>query len=247
VSIFWDPQAFDHMVEVKRFYGEGFGLHDLFHALQQAVLKEKAPATKKGGFLSRKALPLPPAFARSSSGNTSEESFIEGVQPIFRMAQEIFLESRLEAAKMLCDLAAKKQPYLQLPACVDGCVNALCVLLAEDQWEDVKQIAIVALSSFLELPAYKDSFAKREELSLLADLVANCPNKDQAYLYAEVRRKAALSLKLVSQSHAGDVLGVLQSQGYKSVDQWTSHVYSITDDRCRDLANELSTCYQTVF
>lgn len=85
----------------------------------------------------------------------SDEEFLEGIQPIFKMARSN-LESRFEAAKMLFDVAQKDTRYLELPAFRKECVQILEELL-NDENDTVCQHTVMAIASFVEVPSYKVS------------------------------------------------------------------------------------------
>jgi hypothetical protein len=252
VYVYWDATANDHVVEVKRLRGDGFrtSICELFNTIKRAVLGEtwEVAAAPKGGFLSRRALPLPFSMPSSSSahhvaGCMSEQEFLSGIQPIFSMARGVFLEGKLESAKMLCDLATTQRVYLELPQCVLQCTEALVLLLSEEDFDDVRQMAVVALSAFLELPAYRRAFAQSDALDTLASLVTNCPVQEEAFGCAAMRRAAAHCLVLLAQSAPGEVRSALGSLGYACVQCWTQHAGELRDERTRALAHQTASCF----
>ncbi len=99
-------------------------------------------------------LPLPNLCAGAAPGVVTEEQFLTGVKPLFAMATDQFYEPRLEASKMLCDLATKEKKFLELKECHELCLKSLDALLLDD-FDDVKQFAVMAFASFAELPLYQ--------------------------------------------------------------------------------------------
>lgn len=182
MTCFWDSIANDHVVEVKKYRGDAFfpSLAQFFRDLKSAIVKEDSASgarevpvasSSSGSRLRGGALPMPslrraqtapPTSSTMSSPSSSaccmvtEDMFLLGIQPLFNMAQDNFLEPRLEAAKALCDLARKEKKFLELPTCREQCVHAINALLRDD-FEDVKQFAVMAFASFCEIPSYQVS------------------------------------------------------------------------------------------
>lgn len=101
----------------------------------------------------------------------SEEQFIKSILPIVHMISDHCFEPRLEAARMLCDLAimnkhsteemgsnssaiTEKQQYLTNTTCRTLVMKALKTLITDD-FEDVKQFAVVAFEAFTYYEAYQ--------------------------------------------------------------------------------------------
>lgn len=101
-----------------------------------------------------------------NGASISEDQFLKGVQPIFNMCQEVFYEARLEGTKMLCDLAEHESHYLQHEECKKNVVVCLSKLISDD-FECVRQHAIIAFAKFSEMRSYAVSAL------LLRLLVAN--------------------------------------------------------------------------
>eukprot|EP00981_Chlorochromonas_danica_P011160 scaffold3779_cov254-Ochromonas_danica.AAC.20 len=216
-----------------------------FEALQRTILGQCAgPVCKpRRGCLSRGAPPLP-SMKGCNLYIPSEEDFLAGIEPIHKMVGAAFLESRLEAVKMLCDLSTKQSQYLEHPVCVNLCVESLCKLLTDD-FSDVRQLSLTALCAFLELPAYRQAFVSTHltALEYIASLIANCPPHELSCGCAAMRRSAAAILNHIARSHPQCVLQILQALGFPSEEQWRAHVGQLRDERTRQFAGEVSVVY----
>jgi hypothetical protein len=248
VSLFRDLSSKDQIVEVKPIRGEGFRpcLEGLFEALQAGVTNCAAPVAKKGR-LARCAPTLHRAC--SSSGATSDDDFLSGIAPILTMGMSCFLEPRLEAAKMLCDLAAsattsdERCRLIALPGCVEQCTTVLRSLLLDEEDGDVRQLSLVALAAFLRIgiPCYAKAMSVANGSSTIMELLAtlamsDCPVKELSYDCAQTRRLAAECLVLLSQSQPQAVNKTLGELGFLTAAAWQAHVGCLRDDRTRQFA-----------
>ena len=131
MTCYWDSTANDHVVEIKKYRGDGFypSIAEFFlnlklHIVQEETTPSSGAMTARAaspsaniskGRLRGGALPMPVLKRANTAPATScnfenscvvtEEMFLKGIQPLFMMAEDNFLEPRLEAAKALCDLA----------------------------------------------------------------------------------------------------------------------------------------------
>eukprot|EP01039_Chlorochromonas_danica_P006394 gene6394-7049_t len=247
LSVYWDPQSLDHIVEVKCIRGESFrpSVQAFFEALQRAILGQcPGPVCKpRRGCLSRGASPIP-SMDDCNLYIPSEEDFLAGIEPIHKMVGAAFLESRLEAVKMLCDLSTKQPQYLEHPVCVNLCIESLCKLLTDD-FEDVRQLSLNALCAFLELPVYRQAFVTTHlaALEYIASLIANCPPNELSCGCAAMRRSAAAILNHITRIQPQSVLQILQALGYSTEEEWLQHVGKLRDERTRQIASEVNVVY----
>ena len=200
---------------------------NFFNAMKAALSTDAA-----AGVPARKAFCIPPM---KCSVTVSDEDFVEGVQPIFRMgAASSCLESRIQSAKMLCDVSQKEARYLELTAFRPACVELLEALVT-DESEDVRQHAVMAVASFAELASYKEAFLHSCVLPVLFGLVENCSEAQQVYETAQVRRTAAAVLALLSRTHPYSVRSELQRQQC-DVAAWLQRASCLQDGRTREAA-----------
>ena len=128
------------------------------------------------------------------------------------------VESRIQAAKMLCDVSGKNICYLELEAFRTECVNALKALL-NDEDADVRQYAVMATAAFAELPCYVELILHSSILVAMFELVESTPSHSEAYATAQVRRTAASLLAILSKSHPYIVKAELEKQ-HCDVEGW---------------------------
>lgn len=157
----------------------------------------------------------------------SDEEFLQGVQCIFSMCDCTF-EARIQAAKMLCDVSLKAVRYLELPAFLLKCVSHLELLLDDDS-DDVRQYAVMAIGNFAELKAYQDAFINSTVLTALFGLVENCQ-----YETAQMRRTAAKVLSVLCCAQPVAARDALMRQRRINVPVWLQRVAYLMDARARD-------------
>ncbi len=196
---------------------------NFFNAMKCALSTDHCPAP-------RKAFVIPTGV---SLIKLSDAEFLEGIQPIFRMSEHNN-ESRVQCAKMLCDVSQKDAHYLELSAFRLPCVRLLESLVL-DESEDVRQYAVMAVAAFAELPSYKEALMCSAVLPMLFGLVENCVELQQAYETAQVRRTAARVLALLSRTHPYTVRAELQQQAC-DVAGWLQRVACLQDSRTREFA-----------
>ena len=173
------------------------------------------------------------------ASQVSDEEFLEGVQPIFRMAA-CSLESRIQSVKMLCDVAQKDAHYLELPAFQPQCVQLLCELVM-DETDDVRQHAVMAIAALAELDSYREAFIHSSVLPELFCLVENCQ-----YETAQMRRTAAAILAVFSRTHPYTVRCELQHQHQFDLTSWLQHASCLLDSRTRESALIVKTYLEDV-
>ena len=128
------------------------------------------------------------------------------------------VESRIQAAKMLCDVSGKNICYLELEAFRIECMSALKTLLTDDD-ADVRQYAVMATAAFAELPCYIKLFLDSSILVAMFELVESTPSPEEAYATAQVRRTAASLLAILSKSDPYTVKAELEKQ-HCDVERW---------------------------
>lgn len=175
-------------------------------------------------------------FEPLSSSKTSPEQFLNGVAPIFTMAVEPFFESRLESAKMLCDLALHPdRSLLQIPECREKVLTALETLV-NDQFEYVKQHSMCALSAFVDVPGYPELMARSNALSVLFGQVEN--PREQSYETIQSRRECSRVLASLVKYDVATVLNTLLRNGV-AVNESLQKVDGIQDKRLKYQASKM--------
>jgi hypothetical protein len=189
---------------------------------------------------------LSSSASSSSASSVTEEQFLKGIQPLLQMSKETFFETRLEASKMLCDLSTKERNFLELPTCINLCCSSLELLL-KDEFEDVKQFAVLALTAFAEFSSFYrshilSSFGK-SSLQEIVSLIRNVEVGSSTYATAQMRRKASYLLSLLIKEFPKQISEELKEYGYDNKDSWLFHVDSLTDHRMRNYGKEIAAIY----
>lgn len=211
------------------------------------------PATGASGFplpplplggRGRLSLGAPPLMMMGGVNPTNlvtEEQFLKGIRPIYSMATDGLFEPRLEASKMLCDLALKEKKFLENKECFELCMKSLEKLLNDD-FEDVKQFAVMAFALFAEIPFYQERLSSFV-LDGLIQLINNCPRELPAYYSAQMRRKSAQGLSFLAKSNPMKIMEQLKNMGYQTERDWLDHCATVFDKKTREFALQIAVCY----
>jgi len=217
-----------YIIEANRVEGDAKPFFNFYREFKALILNKSDDSKPQANFFFQ---PLP-------SNKVTAEQFLSGVQPIFNMADEPFFESRLEAAKMLCDLALHpERSLLQLPECRSGCLRSLEKLVAEDeQFDYVKQHAMCAFSSLVEVPGYSETMCKSKSLSCLLAQIEN--PREPAYETIQSRRECARTMAALAKHDAATVVQTLVRED-SPVFQCLSKVDGLADARLRAQATRM--------
>jgi len=199
------PESF--IVEASRMKGDSKPFHTFYREFKSLVLN-----TKEEGLSSLVFSSLPVAKV------LSKEQFLHSVRCIFNMATAKYVDSRVEATKMLCDLLSQPHnQYLQLPEFSTACVNHLEALIVDD-FDDVRQFAIIAFASLKDIPGYQEKLVRSKALPLIFSMVEFVP--EPMYETIQVRRECARLLAALAQFEPRAVMENLQSSDKKVVQDW---------------------------
>jgi len=222
ISLFYDNKKKIFVLDAKRIKKDDCSFSGCYQSLLAKLRRDlevnsindsqttHAPSMRK--FIT----PNLKAFIRQPT----DQEFLDGIQPIFMMIKhkDSTVESRIQAAKMLCDVSGKNICYLELEAFRTECVNALKALL-NDEDADVRQYAVMATAAFAELPCYVELILHSSILVAMFELVESTPSHSEAYVTAQVRRTAASLLAILSKSHPYIVKAELEKQ-HCDVEGW---------------------------
>jgi hypothetical protein len=191
------PDAF--IIEASKMKGDAKPFHAFYREFKSVVTN--TPEVVRGSPFNCSSLP----------GTQSKEQFLHAVRCIFNMATAEYFDSRLEATKMLCDLLSQPHnQHLQIPEFASACVEHLEALLVDD-FDDVRQFAIIAFTSLKDIPGYKVKLVKSRALPLIFSMVEYVP--EPMYETIQVRRECACFLAALAQFDARAVIDNLQSTG----------------------------------
>ena len=154
----------------------------------------------------------------------TDEEAVEALQRVLNLATSGLLESRLEAARIFCDLSL--HDAMQQHMCDSGCVKALVEdLMACDMCDLTRQHAVFALANLSEAQGCQEAMIEAGILPTLLHYV-----KDGPYNTAEMRREAARILANLSARLAHSVVAAV---GPRAMAIWLEKVDSFRDERLK--------------
>jgi hypothetical protein len=235
LNCYWNDNANDHVIEMNRVYGDGFYpiTNDVYENVRKSVLQENyTPPVIVPGRRPIRCCPPPMLLKKAIESGAipkippvTEEQFLKGIMPIFRMASDQFFESRLNASMSLCNMAKRDTKMLTLQECQENVNYALNALIADDF--EIRRFAIYAFSLFSTIPAYKINLGKIPNLYILADVLLNKTNLD-AYLIANVRRRACIAFNELIPYHKDLIRALFEERGITNTTDLDIHCSSIS-------------------
>lgn len=195
--------------------------------------QEGTPGLHLSGMMSSSSV------AQSPLKKISCGDFQKSIEPILNMTKCHFYEVKLEAAKMLCDIANNcDELYLRDAKCIDQIFKAIeNLILHHDGFLTVKEQAIVAFGSFIETN-HKEilhRMLRSPVLHTLLQLINNPTHENLTYETAQMRRESARILSILASTDATTVLQSLETQQVTNhaLNRWFDHVESLKDQRTR--------------
>lgn len=179
-------------------------------------------------------------FAPLPCSKLSFEDYMHGIEHIFTMIKSGFMDSKLEAAKMLFELGKQNdEGHLSNPECRSKCINALCALFSDwEQVENIHQFAILACARLCDFDGYKDDVIHSPLLSVIFGFVDNADEFSGAYETAQIRRVCATLLVSLLKHDSESVKQNLPELTYSD---WQDKVGGISDLRTKFYAAEALT------
>jgi hypothetical protein len=154
----------------------------------------------------------------------TDEEAVEALQRVLNLATSGLLESRLEAARIFCDLSL--HDAMQQPMCDSGCVRVLAQsLITCDMCDLTRYHGMFALANLSEAQGCQEAMIEAGILPTLLHYV-----KDGPYNTAETRREAARILANLSARHASNVLSAVCP---RMLCTWLEKVDSFRDERLK--------------
>jgi hypothetical protein len=202
-----------------------------FNAMKSALCNDP---TSQRTAPARKQFSIP----TTSLVTVRDEDFVEGVTCVFKMCDSN-TDGRVAGVKMLCDVSRKSAHFLELAAFQPKCVELLESLIQDEQ-DEVRQHAVMAVAAFAELDSYREAFLRSEVLPALFLLVENCQ-----YETAQMRRTAASILALLCRTHPYSVRSELeQHHRFLDLGEWMQRAACLQDARTREAAMVVKTCLE---
>lgn len=203
------------LVEGNRLSGDSSSFHNVYCDIQSSLTHKKT--TKKNRSL--ECFPLP------ATEQLSMDDAISAMKPILSMATAEQLESRVEGAKMLCDISL--QPDLQSTLIEAGGIDVLMDLILID-FCSCNQYAMCALANLSSSRSCQEILIKGPKfLQTLVSMIADGP-----YHTAEMRRECARTFANLC-SGASNGRKIISSIGVDSASSWISSVDNLRDERLK--------------
>jgi len=230
VNIYRESASF--VIEVVRMTGDGLMFQSFYRDIKNGLTN---PYIGCGGGMEVMPLVLP----LQSIEPLSDIDMMNALEPIVAMAQEPFIESQLEASRMLCDLS--QQEGLQHVLRESKCIDVLVKLLDSNDCEWTQQHAVLGLANLSASQCCQEAIIDAGVLPALLKFAADGP-----YTSAAMRRESARLLANLSDRLAARVVSVL---GKQAVHQWMDSVDKLGDATLRVHAvrarNSLSTVIES--
>jgi len=232
INLYHDKSANNYVVAARKLRSD-CGLGGTFQTFFAALKSSALSLDSVEGVGARKRFVIPNMASMPGANCVTDAEFLNGSHTIFRMCLS-GLSERIQGAKMLCDVSKKEAHYLELPEFHSEVVRVLEALVQDDS-DEVRQYAVMAVAAFAELASYKEAFLHSSILPALFGLVENCTNLELAYQMAQVRRTAASVLAVMCRTQPFTVRMELQKQRC-DVHGWLQRVSCLRDSRTRESA-----------
>lgn len=230
IMVFFDSSRGDHVVEVQRVAGDGLfdfkvDLLSLFQSIFNPSSSKQPSTTSTMAPNSSYLSTLPPL---------ANVEFVSALFPLLQMAENYYFETRLEAAKMLCEVF-NQSSNVQLLVRIENrdtslffpCLRVILKLLQDTANPEIVEFATVAVSLLIDqlvslqlfdaLRMMILEFRESGDLDLASILLTqilgeqtNMP-KEEKYSHVLRRRNVAKSLALISQHFSTFLVDILQS------------------------------------
>lgn len=141
-------------------------------------------------------------------------------------------EARLESAKMLIDLFHQKHHQLQLPEVVKASIKSLEKLLDEREFPEIRQFAIMALSSMMDVSDdYKTAIVQSDLLlAVVVKTVVDKPkDPNMSYDTIQVRRECSKVLSRLALHNALELSKRLLV--VTNIQNWKNELQNLEDSR----------------
>eukprot|EP00602_Paraphysomonas_sp_CaronLab_P008291 CAMPEP_0185021230 /NCGR_PEP_ID=MMETSP1103-20130426/3906_1 /TAXON_ID=36769 /ORGANISM="Paraphysomonas bandaiensis, Strain Caron Lab Isolate" /LENGTH=381 /DNA_ID=CAMNT_0027552629 /DNA_START=136 /DNA_END=1278 /DNA_ORIENTATION=+ len=193
------------VVEGNRLSGDGIPFSKIFREIKLSLCPGDSPVdTAIGSGRGGESIPLPVCEPLSA------EEAAKAILPILGMANSKHIESRTEAAKILCDLSLQQDMHRVM--CDSGCVSAL-VQLVQSEDGGCSQHAVCALANISSSRPCQDVMVSSKAfLPALLSLSVDGP-----FYSAEMRRECARTLANLC---SGLAPRVLESVGADTASSW---------------------------
>lgn len=248
VSCFWDRDAQEHIIDVKKLCGDGFyRFRDISAALRSKFAAEGSQNLSSGLKPSLGSRPSLSDFRSVPSSLLDEvdgildaplsvlrsDLFRDGIERLLAMMKCDYYEGRVQGVKGICDVAASGEKINLCSAlCVQMLVEALSASL-RGSGEVVSEFTVNALEILSLESEYLAAFSQSKDLLRdLLDIIRNL-SPEESYLFSHMMRRSATVLSRVAIAFPREALDTLKQNGIATVDAWNQRLASYTDDVVR--------------
>lgn len=165
------------------------------------------------------AASLPP----TSPDVPSDAEARELLQPVLRMARDSKTDSKVHAAKILCDLSTNEA--MQQALCDTGCLGVLVEFMAADSPLEVRQYALAALARLSAPIAYQEALIDAGVVPMLLGLEV-----DGSFETAELRREGVRVLANLTTRFGAKVV---DAACHDSLATWMESMNQVHDSRLK--------------
>lgn len=219
-----------YLVETNRLSGELEGCR-MVHAQLRRVLGCAVEPSPRPQFDSY-AASLPP----TSPDVPTDAEARELLQPVLRMARDSKIDSKVLAAKILCDLSTNEA--MQQALCDTGCLGVLIELMAADSPLEVRQYSLVALARLSAPIAYQEALIDAGVVPMLLSLEV-----DGSFETAELRREG---VRILANLTVRFGTKVVDAACHDSLITWMESMNQIHDGRLKMHADRACEVFSTL-
>lgn len=218
-----------YLIEGNRIEGDGFMFRNIFNEIKSGL----ASSTSESGLDDRQSMMLPSSDSFSMGSGVTipttdplpDADALEGIRMIVEMVKSPSIETKQEAASILCDLSFQEE--MQQVLSQAEFVHPLVELLALDkECGNCSYYAVCALANLSAQQSCQELLCGSPKLLLTLLKLA----QDGCYQTTETRREATRTLANLCQRHSTKVVGIV---GNSHISSWISNVNYIKDDRLR--------------
>ena len=168
-----------------------------------------------------------PSFSLPACEPPDEAELFQQLQPVLRMVGENTIDAKIEASKILCELAQNE--LMQNPLCESECLKALVELASTTSPEVARLHAVVAVGHLSLSMACQQSLIDSGILPVLLSIASDnsCGDKFDS---RELRREAARIIANISARFGAEVVVAIGKQAMSS---WVTAADDIADEKLR--------------
>ena len=247
IRIYYDGKS-AHVVEAQRMQGDAFAFYYLYRDIRSLFVPPEndtcywaAPERLKdltaASIIEGQGLDVSASVSPdlSDSSQLTEEEIMAALKSVVLMTKDIYEAGRLEACRILCDLAYQVEIRHHMRDA--GCINALADLF-KISGEMIRQHVVAALADLSECQECQEAIIDSGMLPLLVDLAVDGP-----YFTGGMRRDSARALANIAERRPERVLDCV---GREKLSRWFTTVDSLEDQRLKHIAARACDCVKAL-